>query len=73
MTVKSISSSINFSEVSQFKKMRKKVNSSEADEWMTNQNPLMLKLIQLYYEPKEPKLLTGDELFGQVRAKSTAK
>ena len=53
--------------------MRKKVNSSEADEWMTNQNPLMLKLIQLYYEPKEPRLLTGDELFGQVRAKSTAK
>ena len=53
--------------------MRKKVNSSEADEWMTNQNPLMLKLIQLYYEPNEPRLLTGDELFGQVRAKSAAK
>ena len=40
LTVKGIntSSSINLSEVSQFKKKRKEVNSSEVDEWMKNQN-----------------------------------
>ena len=46
LTVKGTSSSINLSEVSQFKKKRKEVNSSEVDEWMTNQNALMSKLIQ---------------------------
>ena len=67
LTVKGTSSSINLSEVSQFKKKRKEVNSSEVDEWMTNQNPLMSKLIQSYDEPKEY------ELFGQVIAKAIAK
>ena len=33
LTVKGVSSSINLSEVSQFKKNRKEVNSSEVDEW----------------------------------------
>ena len=73
LTVKGTSSSINLIEVSQFKKKRKEVNSSEVDEWMTNQNPLMSKLIQSYDEPKESTLVTEDELFGQVIAKSIAK
>ena len=42
LTVKGTSSNINFSEVSQFKKKRKEVNSSEVDKWMTNQNALIL-------------------------------
>ena len=73
LTVKGTSSSINLSEVSQFKKKRKEVNSSEVDEWMTNQNALMSKLIQSYDEPKESTFVTEDELFGQVIAKSIAK
>ena len=73
LTVKGTSSSINLSEVSQFKKKRKEINSSEVDEWMTNQNALMLKLIQSYDEPKESTFLTEDELFGQAVAKSIAK
>ena len=73
LTVKGTSSSINLSEVSQFKKKRKEVNSSEVDEWMTNQNALMSKLIQSYDEPKESTFVTKDELFGQVIAKSIAK
>ena len=36
LTVKGTSSSINLIEISQFKKKRKEVNSSEVDEWMTN-------------------------------------
>ena len=67
------SSNINFSEVSQFKKKRKEVNTSEVDRWMTNQNALMLKLIQSYREPNEWTFLTKDELFGQVIGKSIAK
>ena len=73
LTVKGTSSSINLIEVSQFKKKRKEVNSSEVDEWMTNQNALMSKLIQSYDEPKESTFVTEDELFGQVIAKSIAK
>ena len=73
LTVKDTSSSINLSEVSQFKKKRKEVNSSEVDEWMTNQNALMSKLIQSYDEPKESTFMTEDGLFGQVIAKSIAK
>ena len=53
LTVKGTSSSINLSEVSQFKKKRKEANSSEVDEWMTSQNALMSKLIQSYDEPQE--------------------
>ena len=71
--MKGTSSSINLSEVSQFKKKRKEINSSEVDEWMTNQNALMLKLIQSYDEPKESTFVTEDELFDQVIAKSIAK
>ena len=56
LTVKGTSSSINLSEVSQFKKRMKKANSSEVDEWMTNQNALMSKLIQTYDELKESTL-----------------
>ena len=41
LTVRGTSSSINLREVSKFKKRRKEVNSSEVDEWMTNQNSLM--------------------------------
>ena len=55
------------------RKERKEVNSSEVDEWMTNQNALMSKLIQSYDEPKESTFVTEDELFGQVTAKSIAK
>ena len=73
LTVKGTSSSINLSEVSQFKKKRKEVHSSEVDEWMTNQNALISKLIQSYDEPKESTFVTEDELFGQVIAKSIAK
>ena len=73
LTMKGTSSSINLSEVSQFKNKRKDVNSNEVDEWMTNQNALMLKLIQSYDEPKESTFMTEDELFGQVIAKSIAK
>ena len=69
LTVKGTSSSINLSEVSQFKKKRKEVNSSEVDEWMTNQNALMSKLIQSYDERKESTFVTEDELFGQVIGK----
>ena len=72
MTVKNTSSSINLSKVSQFKKKRKKVNSSEVDKWMTNQNALMLNLIQSYDEPKESTFVMEDELFGQFIAKSIA-
>ena len=61
LTVKGTSSSINLSEASQFKKKRKGVNSSEVDEWMTNQNALMWKLIQSYDEPKESTFVTEDE------------
>ena len=71
--MKGTSSNINLSEVSQFKKKRKEDNSSEVDEWMTNQNALMSKLIQSYDEPKESTFVTEDELFGQVIAKSIAK
>ena len=53
LTVKGPSSNINFSEVPQFKKKRKEVNSSEVDKWMTNRNALMLKLVQSYSEPNE--------------------
>ena len=73
LTVKGTSSSINLSEVSQFKKKRKEVNSSEVDEWMANQNALISKMIQSYDEPKESTFVTEDELFGQVIAKSVAK
>ena len=74
MTVKNTSSSINLSKVSQFKKKRKKVNSSEVDKWMTNQNALMSNLIQSYDEPKESTFVMEDELFGQLFiAKSIAK
>ena len=66
MTVKNTSSSINLSKVSQFKKKRKKVNSSEVDKWMTNQNALMSNLIQSYDEPKESTFVMEDELFGQL-------
>ena len=67
LTVKGTSSSINLSEVSQFQKKRKEVNSSVADKWMTIQNILMSNLIQSYDEPKESRtLVTEDELFGQV-------
>ena len=55
------------------RKERKEVNSSEVDEWMTNQNALISKLIQSYDEPKESTFVTEDELFGQVIAKSIAK
>ena len=71
--MKGTSSSINLSEVSQFKKKRKEVNSSEVDEWMANQNALISKMIQSYDEPKESTFVTEDELFGQVIAKSIAK
>ena len=54
-------------------KQEGKINSSEVDEWMTNQNALMSKLIQSYDEPKESTFVTEDELFGQVIAKSIAK
>ena len=40
---------------------------------MTNQNALILKLIQSYSEPNEWTFLTKDEFFGQVIAKSIAK
>ena len=73
LTVKGTSSSINLSEVSQFQKKMKEVNSSELDEWMTDQNTLMLKLIQSYNEPKESTFETEAELFGRVIAKSIAK
>ena len=73
LTVKGTSSSINLSEVSQFKKKMKEANSSEVDGWMTNQNALMSKLIQSYDEPKESTFVTEDELLGQVIAKSIAK
>ena len=73
LTVKGTSSSINLSEVSQFKKKRKEVNSSEVDEWMANQNALISKMIQSYDEPKESTFVTEDELFDQVIAKSIAK
>ena len=73
MTVKGSSSSINLRKVSRFRKKRKEINSSEVDEWMTNQNALMSKLIQSYDEPKESTFVTEDELFGQVIAKSIAK
>ena len=63
--MKGTSSSINLSEVSQFKKKRKEVNSSKVDEWMTNQNVLMSKLIQSYDERKESTFVTEDELFGK--------
>ena len=66
MTVKNTSSSINLSKVSQFKKKRKKVNSSEVDKWMTNQNALMSNLIQSYDEPKESTFVMEDELFCQL-------
>ena len=66
LTVKGTSSSINLSEVSQFKKKREEISSSEVDKWMANQNALMLKLIQSYDEPKESTFVTEDELFGQV-------
>ena len=66
MTVKNTSSSINLSKVSRFKKKRKKVNSSEVDKWMTNQNALMSNLIQSYDEPKESTFVMEDELFGQL-------
>ena len=67
LTVKGTSSSINLSEVSQFQKKRKEVNSSVADKWMTIQNILMSNLIQSNDEPKESRtLVTEDELFGQV-------
>ena len=72
LTVKGISSSINLSEVSQFKR-KEEVNSSEVDEWMTNQNALMSKLIQSYDEPKESTFVTEDELFGQIIAKYVAR
>ena len=72
LTVKGISSSINLSEVSQFKR-KEEVNSSEVDEWMTNQNALMSKLIQSYDEPKESTFVTEDELFGRIIAKSVAR
>ena len=71
--MKGSSSRINLREVSRFKKKRKEINSSEVDEWMTNQNALMSKLIQSYDEPKESTFVTEDELFGQVIAKSIAK
>ena len=61
LTMKGTSSSINLSEVSQFKKKRIKVNGSEVDESMTNQNALMSKLIQSYDEPKESTFVTEDE------------
>ena len=51
--MKGTSSSITLREVSQFKKKREEVNSSEAEEWITKQNALMSKLIQSYDEPKE--------------------
>ena len=70
--MKGTSSSINLSQVSQLKKKRKEVNSNEVDEWMTNQNALMLKLIQSYDETKESTFVTEDELLGQVLAKSMA-
>ena len=74
LTVKGTSSSINLSEVSQFKKKRKEVNSSKVDERMTIQNTLMSNLIQSYDEPKESRtFVTEDELFDQVIAKSIAK
>ena len=73
LTVKGASSSINLSEVSQFKKKRKEVNSSEVEEWMKNQNSLVSKLIQSYDEPKEWTFVTKDELFGQLIAKYIAK
>ena len=74
LTVKGTSSSIDLSEVSQFQKKRKEVNSSEVDKWMTIQNTLMSNLIQSYDEPKESRtFVTEDELFGQVIANSIAK
>ena len=51
----------------------KEVNSSEVDEWMTDQNNLMLKLIQSYNEPKESTFVTEAELFGRAIAQSIAK
>ena len=71
--MKGSSSSINLRKVSRFRKKRKEINSSEVDEWMTNQNALMSKLIQSNDEPKESTFVTEDELFGQVIAKSIAK
>ena len=74
LTVKGTSSSINLSEVSQFQKKRKEVNSSEVDKWMTIQNTLMSNLIPSFDEPKESRtFVTEDELFGQVIAKSIDK
>ena len=64
---------LNLSEVSQFKKKREEVNSSEVDKWMTSQNALMSKLIKSYDEPKESTFVTDDELFGQFIVKSIAK
>ena len=52
LTVKGTSSSINLSEVSQFRKKRKEVNGSKVDQWMTNQNALMSKLVRSNDEPK---------------------
>ena len=72
--MKGTSSSINLSEVSQFQKKRKEVNSSEVDKWMTIQNTLMSNLIPSFDEPKESRtFVTEDELFGQVIAKSIDK
>ena len=73
LTVKGTSTSINLNEVSQFKNKRTDVNSSEVDEWMTDQNALMSKLIQSYDGPKQSTFVMEDELFGQVIAKFIAK
>ena len=52
LTVKGTSSSINLSEVSQFRKKREEVNGSKVGQWITNQNALMSKLVQSNDEPK---------------------
>ena len=57
LTVRGTSSSIYLSEVSQFKKKREEVNSSEVDEWSS----------------KESTFVTEDKLFGQAILKSTTK
>ena len=54
-------------------KEEERVNSSKVDEWMTNQNALMWKLILSYDEPKESTFVMEDELLDQVIAKSMAK
>ena len=54
-------------------KEEERVNSSKVDEWMTNQNALMWKLILSYNEPKESTFEMEDELLGLVIAKSMAK